>query len=89
MRPGRKHRRKLLPVVADGFHRTAFLGLGAKLHFFFRRRLGVDEGITTFFVTLEESRGGFATKVAVDTLLVDIEFADRIVFPFFSFVSHA
>jgi hypothetical protein len=39
-------------------------------------------------VTGKKARGGFAAKIAVDALLIDVEFADDVVGPLVLLVSH-
>ena len=79
---------ELLAVAADGLDRAALKGLGAECDFFLGARLGMHKGIAALFMTLEERGGGFAAEIAVDALLIDIEFAGGVVFPLFSFVGH-
>jgi hypothetical protein len=78
----------LLAVVADGLDRTALEGLHAKLGILFRRRLGVDEGITALFVALEKCGSSLTAKITIDALLVHVEFTTGVVLPLFCFVGH-
>ena len=50
--------------------------------------LGMNEGIAALFMALEKCRRGFAAKIAINALLIGIEFAAGIVLPFFCFVGH-
>ncbi len=81
-------RRQLLAVVADGLNRAAFEGFHAQLSIHFGGRLGMHERIPAFFMSLEKRRRGLAAQVAINALLVDVEFAGSVVFPLFSFVGH-
>ena len=78
----------LFAVVADGLDGAAFHGLGTLGYFFLGSGLLYDKGVTTFIAALKEGRSGFAAEVAVDALLVDIEFAGDVAGPLFSFVCH-
>jgi hypothetical protein len=46
------------------------------------------KGIATLFGTGKESRGRLTAEVAIDALLVDVEFACRIGFPLVCFIRH-
>ena len=62
-------------VIADGFDGATFHGFLA-LGFFFRRfGLLFHEGITAIVIARKILRRGFAAKVAIDTLVIDVVFA--------------
>jgi len=65
----------LLAVFADGFHWAPLKGFHAKTNVFFGLRLLVHVGIASLVVACEERRSGLSTKITVDALLIDIEFA--------------
>lgn len=81
-------RKLLIAVVSDGFNRTTLKRLHALLDVFVRCGLIVDEGVATFFLTLEKSRSGFAAKIAVNALLIHVKFPASVVFPLICFVGH-
>src|SRR5689334_884415 len=92
-RPGRMAReprnaRSAVAVVADGFDRAAFEGFHALGDFFFGGRLLMDERIATLVIAREEIRSSLAAQVAVDALLVDVEFPGGVRGPFVCFVRH-
>ena len=62
--------------------------MNAKLNIFLGRWLGVNEGISTLFVALEKGRRGFAAKITIDALLIDVKLPLSVVPPFFCFVGH-
>jgi hypothetical protein len=62
-------------VVADGLDRAAFLGFFALRLLFGRARLFIDKGIAAVIVAFEIVGSGFATEVAVDALVIDVEFS--------------
>ena len=65
----------LRAVVADRFDRAAFHCLFAKSFFFRRFRLFIDIRVAAVVVPLEIGRRGFAAQIAIDALIIDIEFA--------------
>src|SRR5205085_5718825 len=65
----------LSAVAPDRFDRATFHRLFAKIFFFGRLRLLVNERMTTVVVAFEIRRRSFAAQIAVDALLVDVEFA--------------
>ena len=79
---------ELLAVVADGLNRAALKGFHAQRRIFFGLGLLVNEGVTTLIVTGEKRRGGLATKVTVDALLIDVELTRDVLLPFVCFVGH-
>ena len=68
----------LRAVVTDRFDRATFHRFLAQTLFLGRFRLLVNELMTAVVVALEIRGGGFAAKVAVNTLLIDIELAGRV-----------
>src|SRR5262249_51914827 len=75
-------------VVPNRLDGAALKRLHALSDIFFGRRLLLDERITAFIVTGEERRRGFPTKVTVDALLIDVEFARNILGPLVRLVRH-
>lgn len=75
-------------VVSDGFYRAAFKSFHAESDVFLCLRLLVDERVATLVVAGEEARRGFATEIAVDALLIDVELTGDILIPFICFVGH-
>jgi hypothetical protein len=78
----------LVSIIADCFHRAAFLGLFALRLFLRRTRLFINEGITSIIIAFEIVRSGFATQVAVDALVIDVKFAGDAFRIFVCDVSH-
>src|SRR5216117_1600323 len=72
----------LRPVVSDRFDRTAFHRFFAKSFFFWRLGLLIDVGMAAVVVSFEIGRRGFTAQIAIDALIIDIEFA-RYVFGVF------
>src|SRR5438067_11985686 len=75
-------------VVADRFDRATFHRFLAKAFFFGRFRLLVDVGMAAVVVTFEVRGRGLATQIAVDALLIDIEFPGSIFRIFVRNVGH-
>ena len=75
-------------VVADGLDRATFEGLAAERDVFLGGRLLVDERVAALIVPREKRGRGFATKIAVDALLIDVEFTRYVAFPLVGFCSH-
>ena len=71
----RRYKLGAVPVVADRFDRAAFHCLFAKSFFFRRFRLFIDIRVAAVVVPLEIGRRGFAAQIAIDALIIDIEFA--------------
>jgi hypothetical protein len=69
----------LLAVVADRFDRTTFHSFLAGLFFVSASRLLLYEGISPVSVAVEILRGGFAAQIAIDALIIDVEFARDVV----------
>ena len=76
-------------VVADGLDGAAFLGLVAALFLVGRGRLFIDEGIAAVLVAPEIVRSRLAAQVAVNALVVHVEFAGDILGVFVCSVSHS
>ena len=72
----------LRPVVSDRFDRTAFHRFFAKSFFFWRLGLLINVGMAAVVVSFEIGRRGFTAQIAIDALIIDIEFA-RYVFGVF------
>jgi hypothetical protein len=79
---------QLRSVVADRFDRTAFHCFFAKSFFFRRLRLFIDVGMAAVIVPLEIGRRGFAAQIAIDALIIDIEFAWDVLGVFVRGVGH-
>ena len=71
-----------IAVIADRFDRAAFHRFFAKPFFFRRLGLFIDIGMAAVIVPFEIGRRGFTAQVAVDALIIDVEFA-RYVFGVF------
>ena len=78
----------LSAIVANGFDGTAFLGLFAARFLVGRGGLLIDEGVAAVFVALEIVRGRLAAQVAVNALVVHVEFAGDVFGVFVCSVSH-
>src|SRR5919109_5184906 len=72
---GRRYKLGAVPVVADRFDRAAFHRFFAEIFFVGRLRLLVHVGMTAIIVAFEICGRGLATQIAVDALIVDVEFA--------------
>ena len=66
---------KLLAVIADRFYGATFLGFPAAGFFLRIFGLLIDEGIAAVVVAFEIIRGCFAAEIAVNALIIDVEFA--------------
>jgi len=66
---------KLLAVIANSLNRTTLLGFSAARFFFGIFGLLIHEGIAAIVVAFEIIGGRFATEIAVNALIVDVEFA--------------
>ena len=66
--------RTLRSVTADSLYRATFHCLLAESLFFRRFRLFVDEGMSAIVVPLEVGGRCFATEIAIDALIIDVEF---------------
>ena len=79
---------KLLAVITDGLHRATLKSLIAEFYLGISLGLLVHVGETLVIIAGEEIRSGFAAKVAVDAVTVDIELAGHILFSFFVDIGH-
>jgi hypothetical protein len=71
-----------VPVIADRFDRAAFHRFFAETFLVGRLRLFVNVGMPAVIVPFEIGRSSLAAQIAVDALIIDIEFA-RYVFGVF------
>jgi hypothetical protein len=78
----------LRAVAADGLDRATFHGLLAERFFLGRFGLLVYVGMATIIITTKVRRRGFAAKVAVDALVIDVELSIYIFGIFISGVGH-
>ena len=78
----------LRAVAANGLDRATFHRLFAERFFLRRFRLLVYVGMPTIIVTTEVRRCGFAAKIAVDALVIDIELSIYIFGIFICGVGH-
>ena len=81
-------RGKLLAVITDGLHRATLKSLIAEFYLGISLGLLVHVGETLVVIAGKEIRSGFAAKVAVDAVAVDIELAGHILFIFFVDIGH-
>ena len=72
----------LRAVATNRFDWAAFHCFLAERFFFRRLRLFIDVGMAAVVVPFEIGRRGFTAQIAIDTLIIDIEFA-RYVFGVF------
>jgi len=77
-----------LAVAADRLDRAAFQSLRAGRDILFGDRLLAHIGVPTLFGSAEESWRRLTAQVAVDALLVDIEFPGGVRFPLVCFIGH-
>src|SRR4029077_6806073 len=79
---------RAVPVVANRFDRTAFHGFLAESLFFRRLWLFIDVGMTAVVVPFEIGRRGFPAQIAIDALIIDVEFARYVFGVFVRSVGH-
>jgi hypothetical protein len=79
---------RAVAVVPDRFDRTAFHCLFAKSFFFRRLRLFINIGMAAVVVPFEIGWRGFAAQIAIDALIIDIEFARYVFGVFVSGIGH-
>jgi hypothetical protein len=79
---------KLFGGVADGFHGAAFHGFLAQRLLLRRLGLFVNVGVPAIVIAGEIARSGFAAEIAVDALVIDVEFACDVLGIFVCDVSH-
>ena len=65
----------LVAIITDGFDRATFLGFFALSFLLGRAGLLIDKRISAVVVALEIIGSRFATKVAVDALVIDVKLA--------------
>jgi hypothetical protein len=75
-------------VIADRFDRTAFHRFLAKSFFFGRLRLFIDVGMATVIVSFKIRRRRFAAQIAVDALIIYVEFAGYVLGVFVCGIGH-
>jgi hypothetical protein len=80
--------RLFVAVVADRLDGATLEGLHALRDFLFGRRLLVHVGITTFIMAREERGRRLTAEIAVDALLIDVEFTRSVLGPFISLIRH-
>src|SRR5205807_4019951 len=78
----------LSAVVTDGFDGATFHRFLAKRFFLGRLGLLVNEGVSAVVVAFVIRRRGFPAEVAVDALIVDVEFTIDIFWIFICRVGH-
>lgn len=78
----------LAAVASDRFNRATFHSFFTKPFFFRGFRLLVDVRVAAIVITFEIGGRGFAAKIAIDALLIDIEFAGCIFGIFVTDVRH-
>src|SRR5438034_9974472 len=79
---------RAVPVVADRFDRTAFHGFFAESLFFWRLRLFIDVRMAAVIVPLEIGGRCFTAQIAVDALVIYIEFAGHVFGVFVCGIGH-
>jgi hypothetical protein len=78
----RRYKLGAVPIVADRFDGAAFHRFFAETFFVWRLGLLINVRVAAVIVPFEIRGGGFAAQVAIDALIIDIEFA-RYVFGVF------
>jgi hypothetical protein len=76
------------PVLTNRLNRATLQRFHALSYLFFGAGLLVNVRVSALIVSREKSGSRLAAKIAVDTLLIDVEFARRILGPFVRFVGH-
>jgi len=64
-----------ISIIAYGFDRAALHRFFAEPLLVWRLRLLVNVGVAAVVIPLEVCRGGFAAQIAIDALIIDVEFA--------------
>jgi hypothetical protein len=77
-----------VPVIADRFDGAAFHRFFTKAFLFGRLRLLVNIRVATVIVPFEVGGGGLAAQVAVNALIIDVEFAGYVLGIFVCGVGH-
>jgi hypothetical protein len=83
-----RYRLRAVPVVADGLDRTAFHRFSAKSFFLRRLRLLVNVRMTAVIVPFKIGGRSFAAQIAVDALIVHVEFAGYVLGVFVCGIGH-
>src|SRR5207302_4395737 len=78
----------LSAVATDRFDRASFHRFFTKTFFLGRFRLFVNVGVTAVVIALEIRGRSFPAQIAVDALLIDIEFAGGVLRIFVGGVGH-
>jgi hypothetical protein len=71
----RRYRMTLRAVATDRLDRTTFHRLFAERFFLGRFGLFINVGMPTIIVATEVRGRGFTAKIAIDALVIDIEFS--------------
>ena len=79
----------LLAIVTDSLHGAAFHRLSAESNLLIGHRLLANEGKAFVIITSKEIRGGFAAKVAVDAVAVNIELTGYILLSLIVNIGHS
>ena len=69
---------RFVTIVPYGLRRTSFNPLLAKSVLLWGRRLPIDVRMTSLIVAANVVRGGFAAKIAISALVIDVEFTGNI-----------
>jgi hypothetical protein len=77
-----------VPVAADRFNRTPFHSFFAETFFIGRLRLLIDVGVTAVIIAFEIGRSCLAAQIAIDALIIDVEFPGYVLGVFVRCVSH-
>jgi hypothetical protein len=81
-------RYRLRAIIPNRFDRTAFHRFFAESFFLWRLWLLVDIRMATVIIPLEVCGRSFAAQIAVDALIIDVEFALYVLGVFVCGVSH-
>jgi len=84
----RRYKLGAVPVVADRFDGAAFHRFLAETFFVGRLRLLVNVGVAAIIIPFEIRGGRLAAQVAVDALIIDVEFARYVLGVFVRGVGH-
>jgi len=79
---------RAVPVVADRFDGAAFHSFFAQTFFVWRLRLLVNIGVAAIIVPFEVRGSRLTAQIAVDALIIDIEFARYVLGVFVRCVGH-
>lgn len=75
-------------VFTNRINRTTFQRFHAFIDIFLSGRLFKNIGVTTVVLTHKKIRRGFATKIAINALRIDVEFTSNAFGVFIVFVCH-